>query len=145
MPQRLLHWRLISHMTLSHVSLTDAQHFKELLRVYDFQSEHDAQRALAHQRLLDGVVSITSEFDERLIRGAAVRGSQIQVELNEDHFAGEGDAYLFSAILDRFMGLYATINAYSQLTVRFARSGQVHSFPPRWGEQLTPAGSRASA
>ena len=49
------------------------------------------------------------------------------------------------AILDRFMGLYATINAYTQLNVRFARSGQVYSFPPRWGEQLTPAASGASA
>ena len=142
---KALHWRLISHMTLNYVSLTSLQHFKELLRVYDFQSEHDAQRALAHQRLLDGIVSTGARFDERLIRGAAVRGSQIEVELNEEHFAGEGDAYLFSAILDRFMGLYATINAYTQLNVRFARSGQVYSFPPRWGEQLTPAASGASA
>jgi type VI secretion system protein ImpG len=142
---KALHWRLISHMTLNHVSLTDAQHFREMLRVYDFQSEHDAQRALAHQRLLDGIVSIKTTFDERLIRGAAVRGSQIEAELNEDHFAGEGDAYLFSAILDRFMGLYATINSYSQLTVRFTRSGQVHGFPPRWGEQLTPADLRVSS
>ena len=142
---KTLHWRLISHMTLNYVSLTALQHFKELLRVYDFQSEHDAQRALAHQRLLDGILNTKTRFDERLIRGAAVRGSQIEVELNEDHFAGEGDAYLFSAILDRFMGLYATINAYTQLTVRFTRSGQVYSFPPRWGEQLTPAASGASA
>ncbi len=142
---KALHWRLISHMSLNYVSLTDAEHFKELLRVYDFQSEHDAQRALAHQRLLDGIVGIKTTFGERLIRGASVRGSQIEVELNEDHFAGEGDAYLFSAILDRFLGLYATINAYAQLTVRFARSGQVYSFPLRWGEQLTPARSRSSA
>ena len=74
-----------------------------------------------------------------------MRGSAIEVELNEEHFAGEGDAYLFSAILDRFMGLYATVNAYSQLTVRFARNGQVYSFPVRWGEQLTPAGVRLGA
>lgn len=140
-----LHWRLISHMTLNYVSLTDARHFKELLRVYDFQSEHDAQRALTHQRMLDGILSVGTKFDERLLRGAAVRGSQIEIELNEDCFAGEGDAYLFSAILNRFMGLYATINAYTQLTVRFSRSGQVHSFPARWGEQLAPAGSRLSA
>ena len=132
-------------MTLNYVSLSDLQHFKELLRVYDFQAEYDAQRALAHQRMLDGIVSIRTRFDERLIRGAAVRGSRIEVELNEDHFAGEGDAYLFAAILDRFMGLYATINGYAQLTVRFTRSGHIHAFPPRWGEQLTPAGVRVSA
>ena len=77
-----------------------------------------------------------------MVRGAPLRGSHIEVELNEDHFAGEGDAYLFAVILDRFMGLYATLNGYTQLTVRFSRSGQIHAFPARWGEQLTPADSR---
>ena len=142
---KALHWRLISHMSLNYVSLTDAEHFRELLRVYDFQSEHDAQRALAHQRMLDGIIRVGSGFHERLIRGAPVRGTKIEMELNEDHFAGEGDAYLFATILDRFMGLYVTLNAYAQLVVRFTRSGQVYSFPPRWGEQLTPAPARLEA
>jgi type VI secretion system protein ImpG len=139
---KALHWRLISHMSLNYVSLTDAEHFKELLRVYDFQSEHDAQVALAHQRMLDGVLDVRSRFGERMMRGTSVRGSQIEVELDEDRFAGEGDAYLFGTILDRFFGLYATLNAYTQLTVRFSRSGQVYDFAPRWGEQMTPAASR---
>lgn len=139
---RGLHWRLISHMSLNYVSLVDADRFKELLRVYDFQSEQDAQKALAHQRMLDGIISIGSTFNERIVRGAPLRGSAVQAELNEDHFAGAGDAYLFATILDRFLGLYATLNAYTQLTVRFTRSGQIYSFPPRWGEQLTPAEAR---
>jgi type VI secretion system protein ImpG len=142
---RALHWRLISHMSLNYVSLTDAAHFKELLRVYDFQSEHDAQRALAQQRMLDGIVSIRTELEERLIRGAPVRGSRVSMELNEDHFIGEGDAYLFAAVIDRFLGLYATVNSFTQLSVRFVRSGQVHDFGPRWGEQLAPAATRAIA
>ena len=142
---KALHWRLISHMSLNYVSLTDVEHFRELLRVYDFQSEHDAQRALAHQRLLDGIVDVRSGFHERLIRGAPVRGTAVEVDLHEDHFAGEGDTYLFATILDRFMGLYVTLNSYSQLTVRFVRSGQVYTFPPRWGEQLTPAPARMGA
>lgn len=137
-----LAWRLISHMSLNYVSLADVEHFKELLRVYDFQSEYDAQQALAHQRMLDGILSVRTSFDERMVRGAPLRGSHIEMELNEDHFAGEGDAWLFGVILDRFMGLYATLNGYTQLTVRFSRSGQVHAFPARWGEQLTPADSR---
>jgi type VI secretion system protein ImpG len=139
-----LHWRLISHLSLNYVSLSDARRFKELLSVYDFQSEHDAQRALAHQRMLDGIVTISAAVDERLIRGAPVRGSRIEVELHEDHFAGEGDAFLFAVIVERFMGWYATINAFSQTTVRFVKSGVVHEFPPRWGEQPTPARVRRS-
>ncbi len=137
-----LHWRLISHMSLNYVSLADADHFRELLRVYDFQAEHDAQHALAHQRMLDGILSVSSQFSERMVRGAVLRGSQVNLEINEDHFAGEGDALLFSIIVERFMALYATLNAFTQLTVRFARSGRVHRFPPRWGEQIIPAESR---
>lgn len=139
---KTLHWRLISHMSLNYVSLAEADHFKELMRVYDFVSEQDAQLALAHQRLIDGIISVSAKFQERLIRGAAVRGTSIHVELDEDHFAGEGDAYLFATILDRFMALYSTLNAFTQLTVRFSRSGQVSDFKPRWGEQLTPAAGR---
>ncbi|MCK4341299.1 MAG: type VI secretion system baseplate subunit TssF [Phycisphaerae bacterium] len=134
-----LHWRLISHMSLNYVSLTDVEHFKELLRIYDFQAAHDAQRAIAQQRLLDGIELIKSSYRERMVRGAPIRGLQVNLELNEDHFAGEGDAYLFAALADRFMAAYVTINAFSQLTVRMIRSGQVYAFPPRAGEQFTPA------
>lgn len=139
---RQLHWRLISHLSLNYVSLSDAAHFKELLRVYDFQSEHDQQRAFAHQRMLDGITSIKPTFTERVVRGAAMRGTQIDITLNEDHFAGEGDAFLFGAILDQFMRLYATINAFTQVRLRFERSGQEYIFPPRAGEQFTPAPAR---
>lgn len=142
---KALHWRLISHMSLNYVSLADHEHFKELLRVYDFQSEHDAQQAIAHQRLLDGIIRLQSEYHERLIRGSAVRGAQVSLELHEDHFAGEGDAYLFAAILDRFVALYATLNAFTQLTARFTKSGQIYQFPVRWGEQQTPAPIRVGA
>ena len=139
-----LHWRLISHMSLNYVSLTDVGRFRELLRVYDFQSEHDVQAGLAHQRILDGILQVRSTFAERLVHGAPLRGVEVFLELNEEHFAGEGDAYLFASILDRFMGLYVTLNGFSHTTVRFARSGQRYSFPARWGDQLTPADRRVA-
>jgi len=142
---KALHWRLISHMSLNYVSLADVKHLKEVLRVYDFQSEYDAQRAMSRERMLEGLLKVEAKLHERFIRGAPVRGMQVAIELNEEYFAGEGDAYLFSAVLDRFLGLYVTVNAYSQLTVRFARSGYIYSFPARWGEQLTPAGMKVSA
>ncbi|HPM22295.1 MAG TPA: type VI secretion system baseplate subunit TssF [Phycisphaerae bacterium] len=137
-----LHWRLISHLSLNYVSLTRVEHFRELLRVYDFQSAYDAQRALAHQRLLDGIVAIRSTYRERMLRGAPLRGVQAELDLNEDHFVGEGDAYLFAAIVDRFLAAYVTINAFSQLRTRFVRTGQIYTFPPRAGEQSTPAEAR---
>lgn len=140
-----LHWRLISHMSLNYVSLTDIRHFRELLRIYDFQTAYDAQRAVAHQRLLDGILSVRASYRERMMRGAPIRGLHVDLELNEDHFAGEGDAYLFAAIVDRFVAAYVTINAFSQLKVRFARTGQTYAFAPRWGAQPTPAEARDEA
>lgn len=137
-----MHWRLISHMSLNYVSLVNAEHFKELLRVYDFQAEFDAQAAMAHQRMLDGIVSLRSQYKERMVRGAPIRGVQVDLHLNEDHFAGEGDAYLFATILDRFLGLYVTLNSFSQLNLRLTRSGLQYEFAPRWGEQVSPAEGR---
>jgi type VI secretion system protein ImpG len=134
-----LHWRLISHLSLNYVTLTKLQPFRELLRLYDFLAAYDTQRAMAQQRMLEGILSIRTSYRERMLRGAPLRGLQVELELHEDHFAGEGDAYLFAALVDRFLAAYVTINAFSQLRARFARSGQVYDFPPRWGEQPTPA------
>jgi len=141
---RGLHWRLISHMSLNYVSLTDAAHLKELLRVYDFQSAYDVQRAHAQQRLLDGIQDVRATFKERMVRGAPLRGVRVDLKLHEDHFAGEGDAYLFASVMDRFLGLYATLNGFSELHVLFAKSQQPFAFAPRWGEQITPADARPS-
>ncbi len=140
---KALHWRLISHMSLNYVSLTSVEHFREILRVYDFQAEHDAQRAAAHTRLLDGIVHVSARYHERMVRGAPLRGCQVELELNEEHFAGEGDAYVFACVVDRFLAQYVTLNSYSQLSVRFTRSGQRYRFPARWGDQVTPAEERA--
>lgn len=134
-----LHWRLISHLSLNYVSLARIEHFKELLRVYDFQAAQDAQRAREHERMLDGLLAIQAVPRERVVRGAPVRGQQVELTLDEDHFAGEGDAYLFAAVVDRFLAAYVSLNAFSQLNVRLTRSGQHYRFPPRSGEQPIPA------
>jgi type VI secretion system protein ImpG len=75
---KALHWRLISHMALNYVSLSDVKHFKELLRVYDFLSEQDVQHSHTHQRMLDGIISVGSTFAQRMVRGAPLRGSQVR-------------------------------------------------------------------
>jgi len=138
-----LHWKLLSHMALNHVSLCDTNHFQRLIQVYDFHAEHDAQRAQDTRRLIEGIRSIKSYFEERLIRGAPVRGVRVDVELDEECFAGEGDAYLFATILERFFALYVTVNGFSQTNLKLVRSGWVKHFPPRWGEQITPGITRS--
>jgi len=45
-------------------------------------------------------------------------------------------------VLDRFFALYVTLNGFVQTTIRLSKSGVLHRFPPRWGEQFTPAEGR---
>jgi type VI secretion system protein ImpG len=40
----------------------------------------------------------------------------VRVDLDEEFFVGSG-AYLFGAVLDRFLGLYVNLNGFSQLEV----------------------------
>jgi type VI secretion system protein ImpG len=134
-----LHWRLISHLSLNYVSLMDAVRFRELLNLYDFYAGQDAHRSAVHARMLEGIVSLKSVPMEAIVRGAPLRGTQVELTLNEDHFAGEGEAYLFGRVLDRFLGLYATLNSFTRLTLKLSRTGMVYHFPPRLGEQIVPA------
>ena len=139
---RALHWRLVSHMALNYISITDADRLREVLRVYDFLSAYDAQQAKANERMREGILEVKPVYCERLLRGCAVKGTRLEIVLHEDHFAGEGDAYLFGVVIERFLALYATINGFTQLSLRMSRSGHLYDFPPRWGEQLSPAGAR---
>ena len=66
---------------------------------------------------------------------AAVRGTRLEMQLEEAHFT-RGATYLFSAVLDRFFGLYASMNSFSQLTVHTkGRKEPLGQWPPRAGTQ----------
>ncbi|MBE7181538.1 MAG: type VI secretion system baseplate subunit TssF, partial [Terriglobus roseus] len=56
--------------------------------------------------------------------------------LDERQFAG-GGAYLFASVLDRFLGLYASLNTFSQLSVSTSLRKEV------LGEWHPRAGNRA--
>lgn len=136
---KALHWRLISHLSLNYVSLVNAVRLRELLSIYDFHSGNDTHKAAVMARLMEGIAAIQSSPVEGVIRGAAMRGTWVNLQLAEDNFAGEGEAYLFARVLDRFLALYATMNSFTRLTVKLTRTGLVYHFPPRLGEQIVPA------
>ncbi|OPZ08194.1 MAG: hypothetical protein BWZ08_01326 [candidate division BRC1 bacterium ADurb.BinA292] len=58
------------------------------------------------------------------------------MELSEDHFTGEGDMHLFAEMLSHFFALYASVNSFTQLTVRGAIRGEVYTWPRRLGQQI---------
>lgn len=62
------------------------------------------------------------------------RGLEVTLELDESKYAGSG-AFLFAAVLERFLGLYTTINSFTQTVVLGRqREGVLKRWPPRAGE-----------
>jgi type VI secretion system protein ImpG len=57
----------------------------------------------------------------------------VQVELDEEQFSG-GSAYLLAAVLERFLGLYASMNSFTILDARTRqRRRPMRVWPPRSG------------
>lgn len=130
------HWRLISHLSLNHLSLAEdgAGALKEMLSLYD--QRHTAVSA----RHIDGIANV--EVDESILWMAGkpfptfVRGLEIRLTLDEEHFAGVSVA-TFIGVLDRFFALYVHINSFTQLVVLSKRSGQeIARCKPRSGDSI---------
>ncbi len=127
-------WRLISHLSLNHLSLSaggiDA--LKEMLRLYDLP------RSASNRRQIDGLVAIDFKPVTAWLPGEPfatfVRGTQVRLTVDEDSFVGTGLG-LFASVMDQFFGLYVHINSFTQVSVVSARTQEeVLSCPPRNGQ-----------
>jgi type VI secretion system protein ImpG len=128
-----LHWRLLSHLSLNYLPLVSVAALRGVLQLYNFQALRDPRAARANALRLEGIQEVRSTASERLSRGAMLRGTAITVELLEDHFAGDGDVFLFSALLNELFGLSGTLNSFTQLTVHGVERGETIAWPSRIG------------
>ena len=130
---RGLLWRLASLMSLNFVSLADggAEALQELLRLHDpGQSAAGEKQIQAITRLAASPMHARLNVDTGL---TFARGHRVQLDLDEDQFAG-GGVYLFSAVLERFLGLYTSLNSFNVLRVSTRqRRETMKEWPPRAG------------
>ncbi|MDJ0816757.1 MAG: type VI secretion system baseplate subunit TssF [Desulfobacterales bacterium] len=127
-------WRLISHLSLNYASLANAGNLRALLDTYIFEDQRDRAKFLANQKRVAGIENLESTSCDRLISGILMRGREIHLDMRQDHFAGLGDLFLFGSILDCFLGLYASINTYTRLTIKEVMKGDTYQWPERLGE-----------
>ena len=134
--QHGLLWRLVSKLSLNYLSLTSegVDAFREILRLHNFTG------SLSAEKQIDGILSLRSEpHFARLTSTHGVtfaRGTRVELELDEEQFAGTG-AYTFSAIIDVFLGLYTSMNSFSQLVVKTKQRKRVlKQWPPRAGQKI---------
>jgi type VI secretion system protein ImpG len=128
-------WRLISHLSLNHLSLSEGgiDALKEMLRLYDLP------RNASNRRQIDGLVAIDYKPATAWLQGEPyatfVRGTEIRLTVDEDSFVGTGLG-LFAAVLDHFFALYVHANSFTKLTVISARTQEeLISCPPRNGDK----------
>jgi len=135
--RRGLQWRLISHLALNYLSIVDGgrEALQEILKLYDFSEGEDP----AIRKQIAGITGVASQpHIARIVSEHGIvfaQGLRVGLELDEEAFIGAG-AFLFAAVLERFLGLYTAINSFTQLTVRTRqRNGDLKQWPPRSGEQ----------
>jgi type VI secretion system protein ImpG len=126
-------WRLISHLSLNYLSLVEEgrEALQEILRLYTPGAGLNIERQIEGISRVSGKRHFTRVVSEHGI--SFVRGTRVELELEEESFVGAG-AYLFSSVLDRFLGLYVSLNSFSQLVVRSTqRKEPLKSWPARAG------------
>jgi type VI secretion system protein ImpG len=132
-------WRLISHLSLNHLSLVDAddssaETLREILKLYDFADNAETRK------MIDGIVGVSSRRVVGRVRGstsvAFCRGVEVTLTFNEEKFSGSG-MFLFASVLERFLALYCSINSFTQLVAKVQdRDGELRRWPPRVGEKI---------
>jgi type VI secretion system protein ImpG len=131
-----LQWRLISHLALNYLSIANGGRdaLQEILKLYDFTEDPVIRKQIA------GITDVTSASHvTRVISEQGVvfaKGIRVNLQFDEDEYVG-GGVFLFASVLERFLGLYSSINSFSQLTVRtLQRKEDLKQWPPRAGEQI---------
>jgi type VI secretion system protein ImpG len=131
-----LQWRLISHLSLNHLSLVEGgvDALREILRLYDVAGHPSSERQISGVSALSSrrkIARVESEYGLMFCQGVSV-----DTEFDEEQFVGNG-AFLLASVLNRFFGLYSAVNSFTQLRVTTRqRKGVVWAWPPRTGEQI---------
>ncbi|CAM2170797.1 type VI secretion system protein ImpG [Paraburkholderia sacchari] len=122
------HWRVLSHLAPNYLSLLDAEILRGSLALYDWtDGELNARR-------INAITDVRHRPLSKLVKGGLMRGVEITVTLDAGRFAGDGDLELFGSMLNRFIGLYATLNLYTKLVIVAQPTGRRIEWPETKGE-----------
>ncbi len=129
-------WRLISMLSLNYLSVSEEGRgaLQEILRLHNFTDSSYLENQIG------AITKLQTEPHFAMVASdyglSPARGTAVEIELDEQQFTG-GSAYLFGAVLDRFLSGYASMNSFAQLTARTnLRKEPMNTWPPRAGHQV---------
>src|SRR5438270_2188873 len=129
-------WRLISHLSLNYLSLVEEgkEAFQQILQLYNFSDSVHLQSQIG------GIANMNSSpHFARVVSDLGVtsaRGTRVQLQLDEEQFVG-GGVYLFASVIEHFLGMYVSMNSFSQLVASTVQRKEVlREWPPRAGRSI---------
>lgn len=130
-------WRIIAHLTPNYASFAseedeDPSVLRDHLALYGRIDDP------ALRRQIDGLLAIRSEPVTRRVpgqnRAAFARGQRLRLKLDDAPFEN-ARMFLFSAVLERFLGEFATVNAFTECVFESRQEGTFAQWPPRMGQR----------
>ena len=131
-------WRLISHLSLNYLSLSNAEEsldaLREILKLYSFSHSSDTLQQI------NGISEMECKNVVRWVRSSAwrgiCRGTEITLCFDERLYVGN-NPFLLASVLNRFFPLYASVNSFTQLIITsIQREGIWKKWKPMVGEQI---------
>jgi type VI secretion system protein ImpG len=131
-------WRLISHLTLGHLSVVEgeaaAESLREVLRLYDVRD------TVATRMAIDGLLSVRTRESTARVSGARpgsfCRGLDVTLEFDAAAWESAG-SFLLASVLERFLALRCAVNSFVRTTaIVRGRPGDGARFPPRAGARV---------
>jgi type VI secretion system protein ImpG len=134
--RRGVQWRLISHLTLNYLSLFEGgpEALQEILRLYDVSDSAVVRQQIA------GIISVAGKQvvgrPRSMPWNGFCRGLEVTIEFDEEKYVGSG-VFLFASVLERFLGLYTSLNSFTQVIAKTQQRQEIlKRWPPRAGEQI---------
>jgi type VI secretion system protein ImpG len=131
-------WRLISHLSVNQLSLGQGEAglvaLREILRLYAGIDGGTVEKQIQGLRSLASR-PVVRRIGQEGWRGFC-RGVEVELGVDETLYVG-ASAFVLSAVLSRFFGLYGAATSFTQLVLKSAqRDGVWKTWPPLAGERI---------
>ncbi|GEM_PF-17034 len=141
-------WRLISHLSLNYLSITDEDHDGDGNISYDERQGAGALREIMKlygnvgdpviQKQIDGVKMIQAKPCTRRVPAPGVvafaRGLEVTITVDEALFEG-GGVVVLGAVLDHFFARYVSMNSFTETILRSEDRGEIMRWSTRIGSR----------
>jgi len=133
-----LGWSLVSLLTQRQLPLAGDDPAQAAAMLRRLLVLHGPPEDPAWLRMVDGVRTLRAGTVVRRLPGGGRltfgSGAELVLELDELAFQG-GSAVLFGSVLEHYFARYASINTFTQLTLRSAQRGELMRWPPRMASE----------